>query len=207
MQRLKIGPRSSEFFGLLARAGENAHEAALKAEARFREFPGSAVSQEEIEALEHEGDHILHDLVRFLNEQFVTAFDREDVFELAGAVDDVVDHVEEATGMLGLYGIEAPTRQSLALCGVLVAAAAALAEALGSLRSLGKVEPLLLEVKRHEDEGDRISRDAIADLFRDRRIDPLIVIRWKDIYEELEEAIDACDRAATLIGNIVVKNR
>lgn len=205
--RPSMSPRTGEFFELFARAGANALEAARKAEVRFREFPNASVSQADIKELEHAGDRILHELLQHLDSQFVAPFDREDIFRLANAVDDVVDAIDDACEMLGLYGVEAPTRQALDQCRILVGAAEQLSAGLGGLRRLRGVEQALVEVKRMEDEGDRVVRAAIADLFRDPRIDPLIVVRWKDIYEQLEQAIDACERAANILGNIVVKNR
>jgi uncharacterized protein Yka (UPF0111/DUF47 family) len=136
----------------------------------------------------------------------VTPFDREDIYELATAVDDVVDHVEHASDLLGLYNIDVPTRAALEQCRILVAASEKLSLALAGLKGRRGVQDTLVELKSFEDDGDRIERDAIAALFHDTRIDPLIVIRWKDIYEALEEAIDACERAGNVVGNIVVKD-
>lgn len=204
--RLSLVPRTTEFYGLFTRAGENALEAARKAETRFREYPGSSVTQADIKAIEHEGDRITHDIIQLLNTQYVTPFDREDIYELATALDDVVDHIDEACDLLELYGVESTTKQALEQCRILVTAVEHLAVALSELKGMHGVQKELVELKRREDEGDRIVRDAIADLFRDPRIDPLIVIRWKDIFEALEDALDACETAANVIGNIVVKN-
>jgi uncharacterized protein len=204
--RLALVPKTSQFYDLFRRAGENALEAARKAEIRFREFPDSPVSQAEIKRIETVGDGLTHDIIRLLNTQYVTPFDREDIYHLATALDDVVDHIDEACDLLELYGVEQPTRYALEQCGVLVAAVECLAQALARLKGLKGVQQALVEVKQREDEGDRISREAIAALFHDPRIDPLVVIRWKDIYDALEDAIDACETAANVLGNIVVKN-
>jgi len=204
--RLSLVPRPAEFYELFTEAGANALEAAQKAEIRFREFPNSTVTQADVKAAEHEGDRITHDLFRLLNTQYVTPFDREDIFALATAIDDVVDHIEEATDLLELYGIESPTRQSIEQARILTAAVGHLCAALASLKTQRGVQAELIKLKELEDEGDRVMRDAIADLFRDGRIDPLTVIRWKDIFEALETALDACETAANVVGNIVVKN-
>jgi predicted phosphate transport protein (TIGR00153 family) len=204
--RLALVPRPAEFYELFTRAGENALEAAQKAEIRFREYPNSSVTQADIKEVEHAGDRITHDIIQLLNTQYVTPFDREDIYQLATAVDDVVDHIDEACDLLELYGVESPTRQALEQCRILVAAAEHLARALADLKTRRRVQQELVELKAMEDEGDRVVRDAIADLFRDPRIDPLVVIRWKDIFEGLEAAIDACETAANFVGNIVVKN-
>jgi predicted phosphate transport protein (TIGR00153 family) len=203
--RLPVGPRLNEFYELFAEAGANALEAARAAEARFRDFPGGT-TQERIKELEHEGDRITGELIALINGQYVTPFDRDDLFTRAGAVDDVVDAIENATELLGLYDVEQPTRQSIEQCGILVAAVELLAQLLGSLKGLHGSAPEIAEIKRLEDEGDAATRRAIGGLFDDERIDPLVVIRWKDIYEALERALDACETAANVIANIVVKN-
>jgi uncharacterized protein len=204
--RLNLVPRPAEFYELFTEAGANALEAARKAEIRFREFPNSSVTQADVKATEHEGDRITRDLIRLLNTQYVTPFDREDIFALATAIDDVVDHIEEATDLLELYGVESPTRQSIEQAHILAAAVGHLCNALGALKTQRGIQEELSQLKELEDEGDRVLRDAIADLFRDQRIDPLTVIRWKDIFEALEDALDACETAANVVGNIVVKN-
>ena len=204
--RLSLVPKSSEFYVLFEQAGANALEAARLAETRFREFPNSQVTQEQIKAVETAGDGITRDLIQLLNTQYVTPFDREDIYQLATELDDVVDYVEEASDLLGLYGIEAATRHAVEQCSILVRATEQLSLALGGLKSMRGVQDALVAVKALEDEGDRAVRDAVAALFRDSRIDPLIVIRWKDVYDTLEEALDACETAANVIANIVVKN-
>jgi uncharacterized protein len=201
-----VVPQTTQFYELFDRGGQNALQAARSAEQRFREFPNSTVTQADIKAIETVGDGITHDIIQLLNTQYVTPFDREDIYQLATALDDVVDHIDEATGLLELYGIEQPTRPALEQAATIVQAVECLAAALSQLKGLKGVQQALVEVKRKEDEGDRIVRDAIGALFHDERIDPLVVIRWKDIYEALEEALDACETAANVLGNIVVKN-
>jgi len=204
--RLRLTPRTTEFYDLFSKAGENALEAARKAEIRFREYPNSSVTQADVKSVETEGDEITRELIQLLNTQYATPFDREDIYELTTAIDDVVDYIEEASDLLELYGIESTTRHAVEQCGILVQAVEQLAIALQRLKGLRGIQETLIELKRLEDEGDRVVHDAVAALFRDDRIDPLIVIRWKDIYEGLERAIDAAEHAANVIANIVVKN-
>ena len=204
--RLRFTPRTTEFYELFTRAGENALEAARKAETRFREYPNSSVTQADVKAVETEGDEITRELIQLLNTQYVTPFDREDIYELTTAIDDVVDYIEEASDLLELYGIESTTKHAVEQCRIFVKAVEQLALALAGLKGLRGIQEALVELKRLEDEGDRVVHDAVAALFRDDRIDPLIVIRWKDIYDGLERAIDAAERAANVIANIVVKN-
>jgi uncharacterized protein len=204
--RLALVPRPTEFYDLFTQAGANALEAARKAELRFREYPNSSVTQADVKEVEHAGDQITHDIIQLLNTQYVTPFDREDIYQLATAIDDVVDNIDEACDLLDLYGVESATKQALEQCRILVAAAEHLARALADLKGRRTVQDELVALKAMEDEGDRVVRDAIGDLFRDSRIDPLVVIRWKDIFEALEDAIDACETAALVVGNVVVKN-
>jgi predicted phosphate transport protein (TIGR00153 family) len=193
-------------FDLLARAGENAVATAKAVERRFREYPASTVSQEEVKELEHEGDRIVVETLHCINAQFVTPYDREDLVTLTFAVDEVPDKIENAAELLGLYGVESPTKQSLELCALLVRAAEELAALLRKLRDLRGSAEEIRTIKAIEDEADDVARAARANLFKDDRIDPVIVIRWKDIYEALEDAVDACETAAHCVGNILVKN-
>jgi uncharacterized protein Yka (UPF0111/DUF47 family) len=204
--RISLTPKTTEFYDLFGRAGTNALETARLVERRFREHPSSGVTQEEVKAAESVGDTLTRDLINLLNTQYITPFDRDDIYLLATEMDDVVDYLEEASDLLGLYGVEMPTRHAVEQCAVIVMACEQLAVACDNLRGMRGVQEALVQLKQHEDEGDRILRDALAALFRDERIDPLIVIRWKDIYEALERALDACETAANVIANIVVKN-
>ena len=204
--RISLTPRTSEFFTLFGKAGENALQVSRLVERRFREHPNSGITQEQVKQEETEGDAITRDLITLLNTQYVTPFDRDDIYMLATEVDDIVDYLEEASDLLGLYGVEMPTRHAVEQCGIIVRACEQLATALDNLKGMRGVQEALVQVKAYEDEGDRVLRDALAALFRDEGIDPLIVIRWKDIYEALERALDACETAANVIANILVKS-
>jgi uncharacterized protein Yka (UPF0111/DUF47 family) len=199
-----ILPKATHFYDLFARAGENVLAVAQLVEKRFAD--PSAVPHSEIKKLEHIGDDMTGETIQLLNTQYVTPFDREDIYGLASATDDVVDHIDHASELLDVYRLGETTEQARRQCQILVGAAGHLAAALGSLRGLAEADSHLLELKKFEDEGDRIVREAIGGLFSDPDPDPLYVIRWKDVYDALEDAIDACERAALHVGNIVVKN-
>jgi uncharacterized protein Yka (UPF0111/DUF47 family) len=204
--RLGLGPGSREIYSLLGWAGENAAAIAALVEQRFREHPRSTVSQQDVKDLEHIGDQLVADLMRSISAQFIAPFDPEDLVALAFAIDDVPDAIENASELLGLYNIEQTTRQSIELCGLLVEATGELASLLGRLKGLRGSAEEIRTIKEIEDRADRVARAARAGLFKDNRIDPKIVIRWKDIYESLEDAVDACETAAHRVGNILVKN-
>jgi uncharacterized protein Yka (UPF0111/DUF47 family) len=141
-----------------------------------------------------------------MNTQYVTPFDREDIQNLARAIDDVVDHAERASDLLGLYRVEAPMDQAIEQCRLLVGATEHLAAALRNLKNLRGIQRHIAGIKSREDEGDRVVRDAVAALFEDENVSPRLIIQWKDIFETLEDALDACDTSGHLISNIVVKN-
>ena len=204
--RLSLVPRTAQFYELFEQAGATALECARKVEQRFRDFPDTQIDQSTIKELEHDGDRVTREIIQLLNSQYVTPFDREDIYELARAVDDVVDYIENASDLLGLYKVETAMEQAIAQCRVLVSATEHLAQALGGLKRAHAIQHHVERVKDLEDEADRIVRDAIAALFEEEDVNPLVVIRWKDIFEALEAAVDACETAADLIGNIAVKN-
>ena len=203
--RLGLGPRTAEMHALLAEAGEAVLAVAQTVEQRFLEWP-SGPSQDEVKQLEHTADDVISRLLSLTQTMFVTPYDRDDLVELAFVVDDVADVAENASELLGLYGVETPTRQSFDLCRLLVRAAEELASLLADLPRLHGSAAQIVTIKEIEDEADVVARAARVSLFKDDRIDPVLVIRWKDIYEALEEAVDACETAASRVGNILVKN-
>jgi uncharacterized protein len=202
--RLALTPRTTAFYDLFARAGQNVLEVAQLAERRFAQIPDSEVRQREIKQREHEGDRITREIIELLNTQYVTPFDREDIYALAGAIDDVVDHIDEASELLGVYKVPTPSAKAVRQCELLVAGAELLARALGELKALRTASQHAVEVKQIEDEGDVVLREAIGELFE--QDDVKTIIKWKDIHDALEEAIDACEEAANVIGNVVLKN-
>ena len=203
--RFGFGGGTGELYDLLGQSGEKVLAVVRAVEQRFLEWPAGP-SQDEVKELEHDADAVISTLLTQTNSLFVTPFDREDIVKLAFTIDDVADAAENAAELLGLYGVETPTKQSFQLCALLVRAAEELAALLGELRTVSGDSDRIRAIKEIEDEADDLAREARASLFKDDRIDPVIVIRWKDIYEALEDAVDRCDTAATRIGNILVKN-
>ena len=194
-----------EFFDLFERAGANIVRTADLLDQMLARYPDSAELAAEIRDCEHEGDHITHDVIKRLNQTFVTPIDREDILHLTSALDDIVDYIEEVADFLGLYKIEAPMSQAQRLAGVLRDATRQIAAGIPLIRTFKDISEHMVEVHRLENEGDRIVREAIASLF-ESGIDPMVVIRWKDIFERLENAIDSTERAAFILEGIVIKN-
>ncbi|HEY1355339.1 MAG TPA: DUF47 family protein [Solirubrobacterales bacterium] len=205
MARLSLLPRDRTFFDLFVEAGRNTLSAARLLDQMMASWPDDEDLGRAIFTAEHEGDRITHEIVKRLNSTFVTPMDREDIYALATQMDDVVDYTEEAADLLGLYQIEAPMAQAQQLTKVLVDACEQLAGGLEHLRDFKGLDKYWIEIHRLENEGDRISRNAVASLFSNG-IDPMVVIRWKDMFAVLEEAIDATETAAQIIEGIVIKN-
>jgi len=200
-----FAPRDRVYFELFEEAGQNMLRASSLLYELLHTYPDHKELAAEILDLEHEGDRITHDIIYRLNNTFVTPIDREDILALASALDDIVDYTEEVADYLELYKIEAPMEQSIQLARVLKDASRQLAEAIPRLHGFRDISQYTVEVNRLENEGDRITREAVASLF-DGGIDPMVVIRWKDLFERLEAAIDATERAANIIEGIVIKN-
>jgi predicted phosphate transport protein (TIGR00153 family) len=197
--------RDRAYFELFEEAGKNILKAANLLEHMLSNFPDSKDLALEIKGCEQEGDRITHDIIDRLNHTFVTPIDREDILALASALDDIVDFTEEVADYLGLYKIEAPMDQAIKLARVLMAASRQISEAIPRLRGFRDISHYTVEINRLENEGDRITREAVASLF-DGGIDPMVVIRWKDIFERLEAAIDAAEKVANILEGIVIKN-
>jgi uncharacterized protein len=205
LARFSLLPRDRTFFDLFIEAGKNTVNAARLLDAMMNQWPEDGGLSRQIVEAENEGDRITHEIVKRLNTTFVTPIDREDIYGLATQMDDIVDFTEEAADFLGLYKIEAPMEQATALTKVLVASCEQLAMGLENLRDFKDLDRYWIEIHRLENEGDRISRDAVASLFSNG-IDPMVVIRWKDMFAVLENAIDATETAAQILEGIVIKN-
>jgi predicted phosphate transport protein (TIGR00153 family) len=193
------------YFDLFEAAATNVVRGADLLDQMLRTYPEQKDLAREILIAEQDGDRITHDLIHRLNNTFVTPIDREDIILLSSSLDDIVDLTEEVADYLGLYKIEAPMEQAQRLAHILLQATRQIAEAMPRLRDFKDLDPYTIEIHRLENDGDRIVREAIASLFADG-VDPMIVIRWKDLFERLEEAIDACERVANVLQGIVIKN-
>jgi predicted phosphate transport protein (TIGR00153 family) len=200
-----FAPKDREFFDLFEEATANVVRGADLLDQMLAHYPDRSDLARDIVICEQEGDRITHDIHTRLNSTFVTPIDREDILALTSALDDIIDLIDEVSDYLGLYKIEAPMEQAQRLSHILVQATREIAQAMPRLRSFQDLTHFTVEVNRLENDGDRTSRDAIASLF-DGGIDPMVVIRWKDIFERLEEAIDACEYVANTLAGIVIKN-
>jgi uncharacterized protein Yka (UPF0111/DUF47 family) len=197
---------------LFEESGRNVQRATLQLRDLVADYPERADLSRELVICEHEGDRITHDIIHRIKTHPPgvrgrrPAIDPVEGHQLATALDDIVDFAEQAADQLATYGVEAPMEQAVALCDVLVGAGEQVSRALRTLRTGGELAPQLVEIHRLENEGDRISRDAIASLFQNG-IDPMVVIRWKDVFESLEASVDACEKVAHVLEGISLKRR
>lgn len=192
---------------LFEESGRNVGRATLLLRDLVADYPERADLAADLVACEHDGDRITHDIIHRLGAGRVRApFGFADGYALATALDDVVDDAEQTAAMLGLYKVEAPMEQAALLCDVLVGAGEQVASALGNLRRGADLGPTLVEIHRLENEGDRLSREALGSLFDDG-IDPMVVIRWKDIFDALEAAVDSCEKVAHVLEGIALRRR
>ena len=197
--------RDERLLELLEEAGRNARRAARLLTEMLADFPERSDLARDILQREQEGDRIAHDVIyRIARAPRRAALDSRDVYDLIRALDDVVDHTEEAADSLGLYGIEAPMEQAQQLADLLARSAVAVEHALERLHEGHEMNGELVEIHELENEGDRVSREAIASLFA-TGIDPMVVIRWKDVFESLEQGIDSCETVAHVLEGISIK--
>jgi predicted phosphate transport protein (TIGR00153 family) len=197
--------RLVNYFQLFEQASRNVLASAALLEQLLDDYPDTRGLAREIRDREHDGDRITHEIIDRLNHTGEAPIDRQDVLNLASALDDITDYVDEVADYLGLYRIEAPMEQAIQLAKVLHQAALQIAQAVARLHGFPDISQQTVEINRLENEGDRISREAIASLFHGG-IDPMVVIRWKDLFERLENAIDATERVAHILETIVIKN-
>ena len=193
---------------LIEEAGRNVQRAAVLLRDLLADFPDRPTLAVDLMSCEQDGDRITHDIIHRLaaSRRVRAPFDAGDGYALATALDDIVDNAEQAAALLGLYGVEAAMEQAVEFAEVLVGAAEQIARALEGLCTGVDLGPQLVEIHRLENEGDRLQRDGVASLFANGT-DPMVVIRWKDIFESLEDAVDSCETVAHVLEGITLKQR
>jgi predicted phosphate transport protein (TIGR00153 family) len=201
-------PATGEFYDLFERGAAKAVEGAGLLQNFVTHFTDVSLKAKRIKDVEHEGDVVTHDTIEKLNKTFVTPFDREDIHHLICALDDILDFIEAASERLNLYGVKDVRPDAILLVDILVKSVKEVQEAIGKLRHLKGADSILkhcVEINRLENESDFASRSAIAKLFQPGA-DPLEVIKWKEIYDCIENGVDRCEDAANVIEGIVLKN-
>jgi hypothetical protein len=201
-------PHNADFYNLFERGATKVVEGAQLLEALIGSFDEVSLKAKRIKDVEHEGDLITHETIEKLNKTFVTPLDREDIHKLITSLDDILDFIEATSERLSLYNIKEIRSEAAILVDILVRAAREVQRAVGELRHLKTSDSVLkhcAEIDRLENESDFASRSAIAKLF-EPNADPLEVIKWKEIYDCIENAVDRCEDAANVIEGIVLKN-
>jgi predicted phosphate transport protein (TIGR00153 family) len=201
-------PKEMIFFDLFDEAAKNAHQGALALVDLLEDFRNVPEKVKKIKDIEHAGDKITHTTIEKLNQTFITPIDREDIHRLISRLDDILDMIDTAVNRMYLYKIDKPTEDAKALGRVLVKATKIIIDLVSKMRNLKLSSSLLqdcIEIHTQENEGDRIEQHALASLFENGH-DPIFIIKWKDIYEELEAATDRCEDVANVIEGIVLKN-
>jgi predicted phosphate transport protein (TIGR00153 family) len=205
--KLKISQRPGEFFELFAESARNLRAGTAQLRDMVNDYTNIELKARRIQEREHDGDELTHTIIRRLNTTFITPIDREDIYALASALDDVLDYVEAAADLFVLHAIEAPLPEMKAQVEVLDLATEQTEQAVLALAKMDRerLEPYWVEINRLENEGDKLFRRAVADLFSgDHRA--MDVLKWKEVIETLEEALDGCENVANIIESIVLKH-
>jgi len=201
---LRLFPREEGFFVLFNRAAENIMQSALLLRNLFDDYRDVGARAAAIKSLEDQGDAITHEIIDRLNRTFITPFDREDIYELARQLDNVIDWIEAAAARMAVYQIPRPTREGQEMARIIVSVAEAIVEAVGDLQHLDKLAGPVREINRLENLADHVQRDAVAALFASTA-NAIDIMKWKEIYETLEEATDQAEDVANVLDTIRTK--
>jgi len=200
-------PREEAFFDLFKRAAHNMIEGSRLLKDMMEHYQSTVDQAKRIKEVEHVGDGITHDIVLRLNQTFITPIDREDIHDLASALDDILDVAESIADRFVLYKITTPTIRAVKLADVLYQASVAVGAGVDLLgMSHTDIKECSVQVNSLENEADRISRDAISELF-EKETDPMVVIKWKEIYEGFEAGTDRCEDVANILERIALKHQ
>ena len=206
---MRLIPKDEDFFGMFEQQAQNVVQGAKLLVEIMQDYSDLDQKVLKVSSIEHNGDEITHAIVEKLNTTFITPFDREDIHELSSALDDIIDFIDATVGRMALYKVNGPTEDALQLANIIQRCVEETAEAVTELHKFrktgGNIRKHFIEIHRLENEGDRVSRAAIARLF-ECETNAIEVIKWKEIYEHLETAIDKCEDAANIIESVVLKN-
>lgn len=205
MARFRLIPREEKFYEDFKMMADQLKRGARLLESMFAVDPPVADKAHEIKEVEHQCDFLTHEIIQRLNKTFVTPIDREDIHELARTLDDVMDAIDSAASLVPLYRIDKVRPGARELTRIIIQQTDEIRTAVEALEQRKGVLERAIEINRLENEADRIHRQAIGRLF-DEEHDPIMVIKWKEIYDILEEATDACEDVANLLENVVVKH-
>jgi hypothetical protein len=203
LQRLL--PREEGFYDLFVKQAENINAGANALLKMLSHYTGVPEQVQIVKAFEHEGDEITHAIFTKLNQTFITPFDREDIHELCSQLDDVIDLIDAAASRFVLYRVDSVRPGTVDLVKILVSATVEVAAAVRALETPEKALKHCIEINRYENDSDRVCRTLIAQLF-DEENDPVQIIKWKEIFEVIETAVDKCEDVANVIEGVILKN-
>ncbi len=198
-------PHDGDFFALFQKQADNIVVGAQAFVRMLEHYTGVPEQVQRIKAIEHNGDEITHQIFRMLNQTFITPFDREDIHELCSTMDDVIDLIDAASSRFVLYRVAQIRHGTIELCKVLEASTMELRDAVNAMESPDKALHRVIEINRLENESDRICRTLIAQLFEEEK-NPVEIIKWKEIYEVMETAVDKCEDVSNVIESVILKN-
>jgi uncharacterized protein len=200
-------PREDRFYGLIEAAASNVSKGAEMLVVMLNDYTDITTKAQSIKDVEHAGDELTHQTYDLLNRIFVTPLDREDIGAISSALDDVIDLVEAAADDFVLCSIDEPLPPAMEMARLIVQSCVQIEEAMGYLRRLNKdraaFRDRLTEINRLENQGDTIYRNAIQMLFQ--QSDPVMILKWKQVYDHLERAIDACEDVADVLHGVLLK--
>ena len=199
-------PKEEKFFQMFREMGDTIVASAEQLKQMLDSYDNPEVSRKAIKDIEHQADSQTHDIIKKLNKSFVTPFDREDIYALAGALDDILDLIDASAQRFVMYNVDKPTEDARRLAEIIVKSCVTIDKALQHLGGKdADICACCVEINAHENEADKVCRSAISTLF-DEEKDPIQLIKWKEIYETLEKATDKCEDAANILESVVVKN-
>lgn len=202
---MKLIPRDGQFYELFLEMAQRLSGSAKLLNQLFREPGRRAQIVAEIKSLEHEADGLTHEVIERIDRTFVTPFDREDIHALASELDDVVDLLDGTARRMDIFKIEEVNQAAVTLSGVIVRAGEEIEAAVRGMKDTKLVNAKSRELKKLEEEGDAIYHEAMGALFNGDRT-PLEVIKWKELYDKLEDALDGCEDVANALQSISIKN-
>ena len=199
-------PRNDRFFDLFLLSASNIRLAPEQLLNMVQDFTNVEEKARRLGEVEAEGDTITHEIIDYLNQSFITPFDREDIHALAGTLDDVLDEIEGVGSRLHLFAVDKPTEECVELVKLVVKATEAIEKAVKNLKKLENLRTYIVEIHSLENEADQITRDLVAKLFHNSPQDVAHLVKWKEIYARLEHTADRCEDVADVIEDIAVKN-
>jgi len=206
---MRLLPKQGTFFDMFEKQVDMVNDAAHRLADLVTDYKNVDDAAFKLRAMEHDADEVAHTIMNRLNMTFVTPLDREDIHELTCALDDIMDFIESAVDRMALYEVAGPTEEAIKLCGILALATEQTVKAVYGLRDLskkpGEVREACVAINRLENEGDQANRKALSKLFQ-MHDNPIEALKWREIYDHIETAIDECEDVADIIESVMLKS-